>query len=1237
MKIKAKQRKVSSPRRTSLNPHKVWLNISIALAVIILLTLTFYASQRKLVVGKAGEQGTATLTSCKQSSWQEGYTYILQNDITDPSSFSADKDCFVIDKKNVLLDCKNHNIKGNYVYPDQGSHGVRLLAEDINVQNCQIYDFRIGISANQKNSFLLNNTLRNNAHKGINLGGSLGSNIKAVSNTMYNNGVGLQLEEGTSDVIVAKNKAVHNSEWDLKSNCGNAPCQGNSGEENTFNTMLVNDGSLTDDWPVFGEDYTKTVELCANGKDDNFDGLTDDSSCRYEVNSCKVSGWVSGRKYVLTRDLGPQDIIGSKCFLLSNVHDVTIDCADLSVTGLTTASASGHGFHLDGNNNTIKNCHISGFDYGVFISTSRRDNNITDNVIHNNKNAGIRLYNNANSNHLFRTSIKNNGKGIELDQGASSNSIETTYSCNNTEYDVAFYCNSASPCTGNSGRNNKFTKVDNANDNSPDDNWPAQGTDYIPCSQEICSNNIDDDGDGNIDQNDPACNFFLNSCKNESWVPGGNYVVTKDLGVSNLLLLTGENPKVCFRMDADNVSLSCDDHALTGTSGGAGSFGVAADSRNGIAISQCQFNDFSNGIRMRGGDRNHYHSIKNNVFRGNVNAIAGVDLRESTLRNNDAYNTSSSQGNVFNFGNSGYNTISKNRACVGLPNNDISFVTGGSTGNKGQHNFFMTVKPDVNGWPNINNSDWEVCSSTCGNGQLDNESEECDDGNNVNGDGCSNICTVDLGKENCANYEDDDNDGKLDCDDSDCAESQACTVPSPPPLPSFTIDDSSVLEGNFMDPDDPNFAYMKLRFTITKTGSSDQDCWVDFDTEDNTASELDDDYAPINTGIHFAPADTSKYMDVTIYYDDKIEPDETFYAYLKNPQGCTIAEPDSRGEGTILNDDTDSDGDGIVNQNDNCPSVSNQNQENFDGDSQGDACDSDDDNDGIPDQSDTCPNTPSGTQVDAGGCPLPAQCGNGLVENGEQCDDGNQNNNDACINICINNICGDGFVNSDVEQCDDNNNINGDGCSSICQLEGDTDDDGIPDAQDADDDNDNILDINDNCPLISNQNQADADSDGIGDVCDEACIPTRTQCDNNHQCGTQDNGCGQSLNCGTCDASQNCVNNQCHSESESSSSVNNVLLHIKHTLESNKNIIQKVSEIANTIKKYFGNGLEEAQVNPDNSCNNQCSSDNCIVNECVEPELKNLLMNIKNILEKNENNLKKITEIARVLREYFLL
>lgn len=50
---------------------------------------------------------------------------------------------------------------------------------------------------------------------------------------------------------------------------------------------------------------------------------------------------------------------------------------------------------------------------------------------------------------------------------------------------------------------------------------------------------------------------------------------------------------------------------------------------------------------------------------------------------------------------------------------------------------------------------------------------------------------------------------------------------------------------------------------------------------------------------------------------------------------------------------SDSDGDGVTNAADNCPSVHNPSQANNDGDALGDACDGDDDNDGLSDLAET--------------------------------------------------------------------------------------------------------------------------------------------------------------------------------------------------------------------------------------------------------------------------------------------
>jgi fibro-slime domain-containing protein len=85
-------------------------------------------------------------------------------------------------------------------------------------------------------------------------------------------------------------------------------------------------------------------------------------------------------------------------------------------------------------------------------------------------------------------------------------------------------------------------------------------------------------------------------------------------------------------------------------------------------------------------------------------------------------------------------------------------------------------------------------------------------------------------------------------------------------------------------------------------------------------------------------------------------------------------------------------------------------------------------------------------------CPTPGAacvavvCGDGVREGTEECDDGNTISGDGCSPLCrlepscpstggaCLTACGDGIV-AGVEQCDDGNITNGDGCSSSCKIE----------------------------------------------------------------------------------------------------------------------------------------------------------------------------------------------------------
>jgi hypothetical protein len=69
-----------------------------------------------------------------------------------------------------------------------------------------------------------------------------------------------------------------------------------------------------------------------------------------------------------------------------------------------------------------------------------------------------------------------------------------------------------------------------------------------------------------------------------------------------------------------------------------------------------------------------------------------------------------------------------------------------------------------------------------------------------------------------------------------------------------------------------------------------------------------------------------------------------------------------------------------------------------------------------------------------GTCP---QCPNGVIDAGEECDDANGSDTDACVGDCRDAFCGDGFVRSGIEECDDgdaNSDVTPNACRADCTL-----------------------------------------------------------------------------------------------------------------------------------------------------------------------------------------------------------
>lgn len=229
---------------------------------------------------------------------------------------------------------------------------------------------------------------------------------------------------------------------------------------------------------------------------------------------------------------------------------------------------------------------------------------------------------------------------------------------------------------------------------------------------------------------------------------------------------------------------------------------------------------------------------------------------------------------------------------------------------------------------------------------------------------------------------------------------------------------------------------------ITNNTGSD----IDFDIllSDGTATAPADYTNPgANTKITIGNSAAGGFIEVPLLDDTAAEPQENLSATISNPSFGSVTITQATANANIAPSDNtggDSDSDGVLDADDNCPNTSNANQADLDADGEGDVCDMDRDGDGVLNVDDTCPDL-AGVAAN-NGCPQADSDGDGILDV-----------TDNCINT----------ANAD-------------------QL--DTDGDGIGDLCDTDIDGDGIPNNNDNCIIIANPGQEDADNNGIGDVCD---------------------------------------------------------------------------------------------------------------------------------------------------------
>ena len=378
----------------------------------------------------------------------------------------------------------------------------------------------------------------------------------------------------------------------------------------------------------------------------------------------------------------------------------------------------------------------------------------------------------------------------------------------------------------------------------------------------------------------------------------------------------------------------------------------------------------------------------------------------------------------------------------------------------------------------------------------------CDDGDLVCDADQATPETCDGVDNNCdgktdENYPDSDGDGLADCLEFDkdgdgvMDVDDNCPNAKNPGQEDFDLD----MAGDACDPDDDNDMSAD---TVdcgpldpeVKPGApevcngKDDDCdkLIDEGFPDSDADALancideDDDNDNYPDLADCAPQDAAIYPGATEVCDGKdndcdFDVDESF--------------PDIDGDGKADCVDGDKDGDGVANDDDNCPKKANPQQEDSDGDGTGDVCDPDPDGDGIPEGVDNCPGLSNPGQKDLDGDGVGDLCdadidGDGFPDDEDNCplvaNEGQlDSDEDGVGDACDDDQDGDG--DPDATDCAPENPYVSQAAAEVCDGldnncngqvdEGfkDTDLDGLRDCVDPDDDNDGDSDPSDCMPL----------------------------------------------------------------------------------------------------------------------------------------------------------------------------
>jgi parallel beta-helix repeat protein len=574
-----------------------------------------------------------------------------------------------IGASNVVLDCNGAIINGTGF-----GYGIYILGDNVTIKNCNIKNFDYGIWMGSNSNTIINNNIYSNGD-GVHLVGGVHNKIigndihsnddgvylsnadsnELIYNTISNNDeVGVYLDMYSGDNNLISNIICSNSDEDISNNVNyGGP---NYGDENTCSKVFKWNDNGTIGCTKLCE-HTPTLYYCDSCSD-----------CTNKINTAPPGSVIKLTKNIINHHETCIKWMGD---------GKTFDCQNHAIDGDDSTGDHIEGIYYTGidmlygpEGNTIKNCVISDFEYGIRMQREFGNasyyNNIINNTLYSNTLDGIKIDSSVETSGDFsiikNNVIINNGEyGIRIHH-SKKNLIDSNTVCSNTKSDFFL-----SDSYNNFGTNNYCDKPDGWNDAG--ETGCSRSCSKAPIS--CAPGEVIPYDDMEITSNTKLCRGFYN-------IP--------DSGDQGVIIIK-----------SDNVILDCNGATINGDDSGIGIYNNGFDD---VILKNCNIQNYGVGI---GVGYSSYNTITSSSSSNNVRGIVMEYSSYNTLTSNSVYGNNldgvymvGSSNNTLTFNNVYSNNLFANTNGIALVSSSSNSLTGNNINDNSLNGIDINSNSDFN-------------------------------------------------------------------------------------------------------------------------------------------------------------------------------------------------------------------------------------------------------------------------------------------------------------------------------------------------------------------------------------------------------------------------------------------------------------------------------------------------------------------------------------------------------------